>query len=66
MHAKSVEMRRSILAEQVELAERLVDLGKVQRFYDSVVELVKGVSPEAASEIALRMRRLQEGGADRV
>jgi len=37
MHAKSVEMRRSILAEQVELAERLVDLGKVQRFYDSVV-----------------------------
>jgi hypothetical protein len=60
MHAKSIEMRRSMLAEQAELAERLADLGKIQRLYDSIMEVIEGVSPDVAKEIMLRLGHLQE------
>jgi hypothetical protein len=60
MHAKSLEMRRELLREQIAAAQQLVDLGKMQRLYDAVVDIVATASPNLVKEVGERLVALQK------
>jgi len=60
MYAKSMEMRRALLQEQIAAAQLLLDMGKVQRLFDAVFETVSAASPELAMVVMTRLAALQE------
>ena len=65
MYAKSMEMRRGLLQEQIAAAQQLLDMGKMQRLYDAVLETVCAAAPELARDIMVRLRDLQESQSPR-
>jgi hypothetical protein len=60
MHAKSLELRRTIILEQVMTAQHLWDLGRMQHLYDEVLEALSAASPELQRDVMTRLSALQE------
>jgi hypothetical protein len=51
MYAKSVEMRRTFLAGQVELLSPLFNTKEIERVFDDIFKAVESISPDKSKEI---------------
>jgi hypothetical protein len=60
MYAKSIDMRRDLLQEQITAAQLLLDMGKMQRLCDAVVEAIAAASPELQKDVMGRLVALHE------
>lgn len=60
MYAKSMEMRRTLLEDQITAAQMLVNMDKITRHYDLIVEALKSAPQEIVIEFAERVRELNE------
>jgi hypothetical protein len=60
MYVKSMEMRRTLLEQQIAAARMLVDLGKLELQWDAVIETVAAASPEVKKDIVERVSALNE------
>jgi hypothetical protein len=63
MYAKSMEMRRTLLQDQITAAQMLVHMEKLQRHYDVVIEVLRAVSPEARLEVMKRIQAWNENAS---